>query len=442
MRVNRNNRFGYVIFALICVVIFFTGFHLMSSNNMSDSNKVNADNFDKNNFIKIIDEKIASNEVVKDELKKYGAYINSGENNIYKKILSISNTFMYLKEKDEENNIGISNIVYEYFKKLFKPRRFIEVQLNNYISLVDNTDLDREVANNSNDESDENTDEETDVQPIDRNGESSVKPPTDESKEFEDENKDSANDIVFVDPYEDEDLNITPNIDISSNDLMRLSKNIKSINVNNNKPYVLIYHTHASESYLPKKNNNFHIEDKDYNVLKVGDIITNTLTNLGHNVRHIEKYHDLPYYNSAYPNSANTIRNETSKEKNLKILLDIHRDGIGDEYKKALEEKGFKSKINIDGKDVATFSIVIGPDNPNYKEIFEFAKYINKVADVMYPGLCTGITKKSRGKYNLYYSDYSALIEVGSNLNTIEEAEETAVLIGNILSKALDGIKQ
>lgn len=443
MRVNRNNRFGYVIFALICVVIFFTGFHLMSNNYESDSNIANTDNIEKNNFIKIIDEKIVSNDVVKDELKKYSEYINNGENNIYKKIFNISNTFMYLQEKNEYNDMKISNIFYGYFKKLMKPKKFIEVQLNNYISLVNASELESEVANNSPDEVDEKTDGETDVKPIDRDSDSSVKPPSDESKDFEDENKDSANDIVFVDPYEDEeDFNIKPDIDISSNDLVKLAKNIKSINVNNNKPYVLIYHTHASESYLPKAEGNFHIKDKDYNVLKIGDIIANTLTNLGHNVTHNEVYHDLPNYNSAYSNSAKTIKDESNKEKNLKILLDIHRDAIEGNYKKALEERGIKSKINIDGKDVATFSIVIGPDNPNYKELFEFAKYIKKVSDVMYPGLCTRITEKSRGKYNLYYSDYSALIEVGSNLNTIEEAEETAVLIGNILSKAIDGINQ
>ena len=36
---------------------------------------------------------------------------------------------------------------------------------------------------------------------------------------------------------------------------------------------------------------------------------------------------------------------------------------------------------------------------------------------------------KPVGKYNQFLSDYSALIEVGSNLNTMEEAKETARII-------------
>ena len=37
-------------------------------------------------------------------------------------------------------------------------------------------------------------------------------------------------------------------------------------------------------------------------------------------------------------------------------------------------------------------------------------------------------------------SDYSALIEIGYNINTIEEANEGAKLVGEILSLAINSI--
>ena len=92
-----------------------------------------------------------------------------------------------------------------------------------------------------------------------------------------------------------------------------------------------------------------------------------------------------------------------------------------------------KTKTNINGKDVATFCFVVGPDNPNKEAILSFAKYIKAISDILYPELCTGIIIKPVGKYNQYFSDYSALIEVGSNLNTMNEAMETAKLLGEII---------
>ena len=96
----------------------------------------------------------------------------------------------------------------------------------------------------------------------------------------------------------------------------------------------------------------------------------------------------------------------------------------------------------IDGKDVATFSIVIGPDSPNVDEVLKFAKYIKSVSDTLYPGLCKGIIIKPSGKFNQFVSNYYALIEIGSNLNTIEEAQESAKLVGKILSVVIDKVQE
>ena len=252
-------------------------------------------------------------------------------------------------------------------------------------------------------------------------------------------------DFIIIDRLEEyEDLII---IDDSDPDNMTANVpkplNINPLKIDKEKPYILIYHTHGTESYSSLDNNINHTTDKKLNVIRVGEIITQVLEGRGHKVEHVTKYHDIPSYNKSYSQSLKTINEKLGENNNLKVLIDVHRDGFDQKDPKVrenLQNLLEKSKINIEGKDVATFFFVVGPDSPNKEAVLSFAKYVKAIADVLYPGLCTGIMIKPVGKYNQFLSDYSALIEVGSNLNTIEEALETAKLVGEILSIAIDNI--
>ncbi|NLX61303.1 MAG: stage II sporulation protein P [Tissierellia bacterium] len=221
--------------------------------------------------------------------------------------------------------------------------------------------------------------------------------------------------------------------------------NVEAFEAEDERPYILIYHTHGTEAYSSLETGEHHSTNLDYNVTTIGKIIAETMEEYGHKVEHVSKYHDIPSYNRSYSESLKTISEKIEENSNLKVLLDIHRDGFdhNDPNVKAnLDTLLDKTKINIDGKEVATFFFVIGPDSPNKEAVLNFAKYIKAITDAVYPGLCTGILIKPIGRYNQYLSDYSALIEIGSNLNTMEEAKETAKLVGEILSVAIDKIKK
>ena len=214
---------------------------------------------------------------------------------------------------------------------------------------------------------------------------------------------------------------------------------INKIKVDREKPYILMYHTHATESYLIAKDDNYRSSDKKHNVVGIGSIISTVLEANEHKVEHIETYHDLPSYNKSYSRSLNTVNNKKQESDNFKILLDIHRDAVADT---TINDESLtkKSKIDINGKSVATFSLVVGPDSPNKEQILNFARYIKAVSDALYPNLCKGILIKPAGKYNQHISDYSALIEVGYNFNTMDEANEGAKLVGEILTLAINSI--
>lgn len=254
-------------------------------------------------------------------------------------------------------------------------------------------------------------------------------------------------DFIIIDRIEEyEDLIIINEIDGSiSLENIPDPINIEPLEVDDEKPYILVYHTHGTESYSSLETDEHHTTDLDYNVTSIGKIIAETMEQYGHKVEHVTKYHDVPSYNKSYSESLKTITGKIQENSNFKILLDIHRDGYDQKDPNIianLDSLLEKTKVTIDGKEVATFFFVIGPDSPNKEAVLNFAKYIKAITDAVYPNLCTGIVIKPIGKYNQFLSDYSALIEIGSNLNTMEEAMETARIVGEILSAAIDKIKK
>jgi stage II sporulation protein P len=68
-------------------------------------------------------------------------------------------------------------------------------------------------------------------------------------------------------------------------------------------------------------------------------------------------------------------------------------------------------------------------DKPNWKENAKLAiKLTNKINE-LYPGLAKDVYYKT-GRYNQHVSTNAILIEVGSTLTTLEEAERATVYSG------------
>ncbi|TJX14744.1 hypothetical protein E9840_04935 [Tissierella creatinini] len=257
--------------------------------------------------------------------------------------------------------------------------------------------------------------------------------------EDEDEMKTEEDYIIDrLDEYESLII-IKENTGISSIENIPKPLNINKLSLNKEESYILMYHTHGTESFLIEDPWLYHNQDINKNVVNIGDVMTKVLEAKGHKVDHVKNLHDLPSYNQSYTRSSNTVKTKKESNSNLKILLDVHRDGVAQDAK--YKDRFLKTaRTEINGVSTATFSLVIGPDTPNYDEVLSFAKYIKAVSDTLYPNLCTGIIIKPAGKYNLYFSDYAALLEIGSNLVTQEEATETAKRVGEILSLVLDSI--
>lgn len=203
---------------------------------------------------------------------------------------------------------------------------------------------------------------------------------------------------------------------------------------------IVLFHTHGTESYQPDNGQNFRTLEEDMNVTGIGNRIAASLEGKGINVTHLQEYNDYPDYNSSYANSNYAVSKVLSTDKK-NLLIDIHRDGA--EENSYYEEVLSKVKsIDINNKTAATCTLVVGEKNGNYNQIKETADKFYSMAEEMYPGLFRKIIVRPGAYFNQYLSDSSMLIEIGSSLNTLQEAQYSADLVSEILLEYIDEISK
>ena len=210
-------------------------------------------------------------------------------------------------------------------------------------------------------------------------------------------------------------------------------------------PQVLIYHTHATESYEPYERKYYDATrptrntDTKENMVAVGDAIETELKALGIGVIHSDKLHDHPSYTGSYARSAETIKSILKEYPTIKVILDIHRD--------AIEANGtrYAAVANIDGKNASQVMIISGCDDgtmgmPNYLENLKLATAFQQQIEADYPGLTRPILFDYR-KYNQDLSTGALLFEIGSHGNTLEQSVYSGHLIGKSIGKVLLGME-
>ena len=204
---------------------------------------------------------------------------------------------------------------------------------------------------------------------------------------------------------------------------------------------VLIYHTHTSESYIDCDVGYYYSDfyprtsDTRYNVTRVGEAIAQSLRKEGIGVIHDTTLHD-DTYNGSYDRSYQTVQNYLKKYPKIKVTLDIHRDSIGaDDYK-------VKPTFTYKGKKGAQIMIMSGydPDGeygfPDWEYNLRFALDLQKSCEDNFSGM-TRPLNFGEFVYNMNVNTGSLLVEVGTEANTLSEAEYTGKLLGKALAKVL-----
>ena len=229
--------------------------------------------------------------------------------------------------------------------------------------------------------------------------------------------------------------------------MLEESKNLPDFQIElNDKPQVLIMHTHTTESFEPFERENFdssfnyRTTESSKNVVMIGNEITKQIENAGISVIHDTTIHDYPSYNGSYERSAETVKKILRDNPSIKVVLDIHRDAIG------TNESIMQPTVEINGKDAAPIMIISGCDDgtmdmPDYMKNFRFASLLQQQISSDYQGLARPILFDYR-KYNQDLTTGSLLIEVGTHGNTLEQVKYTGELLGKSIAKSLISISE
>lgn len=204
---------------------------------------------------------------------------------------------------------------------------------------------------------------------------------------------------------------------------------------------VVIYHTHATESFLPelypapesrigrRADEDAFTEDLSHTVVRVGHELTAELRVMGLAARQDATVHDPGGQRGrtgAYGRSRVTAMRAKSGLADPVILLDVHRDAVT------------QSTTLPDGRRAASILLVVARQNPWWQWNYAFARCLESRLEAVDPGLSRGV-RILDGRYNQDLSPASLIVEVGGADSTMEECLVSAKVFADVLADYLNG---
>ena len=172
----------------------------------------------------------------------------------------------------------------------------------------------------------------------------------DNSKEKEDEVDKTANkeeDYIKVHIGEENIPTLNSNSNNKENVSVASSEYKNDIRLTKENPTMLIYHSHAGETYSDSPEGNYHSQNKEKSVIEVGTLLTEQLSKKGWGIAHSTKYHDYPDFTKSYISSLETVKSMLNTHKSINIAIEAGIDknkivldpgiGFGKTYEQNLE---------------------------------------------------------------------------------------------------------
>lgn len=202
---------------------------------------------------------------------------------------------------------------------------------------------------------------------------------------------------------------------------------------------VLIYHTHGSETYVDSREG--VTEDT---VIGVGDELASILEeDYG-----IRVYHDTNVYDMvdgkldrsyAYDLSGTAVDEILAKYPSIEVVIDLHRDGVNEDVHLVTD---------VDGRPTAKIMFVNGVSRLNVNGEIEELNNPNKIGNLAFSLQMLLEGKRLYGDFmrNIYVTGYcynldrlprAALVEVGAQTNTVEEAKNAMIPLAAIIYSVL-----
>ena len=202
---------------------------------------------------------------------------------------------------------------------------------------------------------------------------------------------------------------------------------------------ILIYHTHSQETFADSDN------DPSTSIVGIGRYLTEILNNKYKiPTMHHEGVYDLINgkldRSEAYEFAKPEVEQILAENPSIEVVIDLHRDGVADTTHLVTE---------INGKPTAQIMFFNGlsqtPEgpisylaNPFREDNLAFSLKLQLKAEEYYPGFTRKIYLKGL-RYNQHLRARSALVEVGAQTNTFEEACNAMMPLAELLDMVLQG---
>ena len=205
-------------------------------------------------------------------------------------------------------------------------------------------------------------------------------------------------------------------------------------------PTVLIYHTHTTESYRKfgqtyEETAAYRTLDPHYNIVSIGDRVTELLEEAGISVIHDTEVHDYPSYNTSYMHSRLAVQKLLKENPSLQLVLDLHRDAIEG------PEGQMKTAANVGGSTSAQLMVVVGTNcrlkHDRWPENLALGLKLHAQLETQTPGIVRPLSLRPQ-RFNQDLSPGALLIEVGAAGNSRGEA----MLAAEELARAIIAISR
>ena len=208
-------------------------------------------------------------------------------------------------------------------------------------------------------------------------------------------------------------------------------------------PKVLLYSTHATESY--QKNGENYIEtaayrslDSGFNMLSLGKALEEALESRGIGVLRDESLHDYPSYNSAYIHSRKAMEEALSQNPSIVLALDLHRDAAAGTLQPRL-------LADTPTGPSARLMLVVGTNaggrkHPNWQQNLSLALRLQTLLERASPGITRPLNLRAQ-RFNQDLCPGALLIEIGGAGNTRQEALATVPILAEAIEELLNASK-
>ena len=201
---------------------------------------------------------------------------------------------------------------------------------------------------------------------------------------------------------------------------------------------ILIYHTHSQETFADSIPG-----DEGTSIVGMGSYLTTLLQQQGFRVIHNKDIFDMVDgtldRNKAYTRAEPVIRQIIEENPDIQIVIDLHRDGVGEKVHLVKEIEG-KQTAQVMFFNGLSYSAKNGNieylPNPYIENNLALTMQMKLASDNLFPGFARKVYLKSL-RFNLHLHPGAMLIEAGAQTNTVEEMRNAMEVLARVLGDVL-----